>query len=153
MTFLLVEDDPYDVFFVEREFKQASVNAILRVVRDGVEAIDYLAGRGDRGNRENHPLPDVILLDWELPRMGGREFLQWLRCESPARQRSIPVVILCCSALHAEELAKADDGGGSLHLIKPLVWHQFEQQLQTVGISVSAPAAPPRNEFRRCGPA
>ena len=151
MTFLLVEDDPDDVFFVEKEFKLASRNVILRVVRDGVEAVDYLAGRGERANRENHPLPDVILLDWEMPRMNGREFLQWLRSESPAQQRSIPVLVLSCRALCGADIAHATELGASLHLIKPLDWHQFERRLQALGISLPARAAPPQNEIRGRG--
>ena len=138
-TFLLVEDDQFDVFFVEKEFREARVNAVLRVVRDGFQAVNYLAGMGNYADRERYPLPDLILLDWTLPRMNGSEFLQWLRRESPSEHRSIPVVVLSCSVLHAGELAQAYGLGATSHLIKPLSWHQLDQHLRALGISRPEP--------------
>src|SRR5690348_11940255 len=59
-TFLLVEDDPDDAFFVEREFKKAPANIRVRHVRDGEAAIRYLQGEDEFANRQKYPLPNVI---------------------------------------------------------------------------------------------
>src|SRR6266850_1063941 len=96
-TFLLVEDDPHDVEFVQNEFKQAFMHINLHVTRDGAEAMRYVAGEEKYVDRAKHPLPDVILLDVKMPRMSGFDFLLWLRSRSPNQHRLIPVVMMSSS--------------------------------------------------------
>ncbi|MBD1995270.1 response regulator [Leptolyngbya sp. FACHB-541] len=102
---LLVEDDPMQVKLMELQLKSiksecftASTN--LSVVRDGVAAQDYLYQALER----QVPRPDLILLDLNMPRMGGQKFLEWLRNESDFRLKCIPVVVLSTSRNQEEAL-------------------------------------------------
>jgi len=90
---LLVEDNPGDVRLTREAFKDAKVHLQMHVVNDGVEALDFLNRRGDY---ENSPRPDLILLDLNLPRKDGRDVLAEVKAD-PAL-KSIPVVILTTSA-------------------------------------------------------
>jgi len=60
---LLAEDDPNDVFFMQRALAKAGINVPLQVVKDGQEALDYLAGAGKYNDRVEFPLPSLVLLD------------------------------------------------------------------------------------------
>jgi CheY-like chemotaxis protein len=132
-TFLLVEDDQNDVFFVEREFKCAPVHLRLKVVRDGLEAKRYIEGHGEFAERESSPLPDVILLDLKMPRMGGFEFLQWLRSEAPENTRIIPVVVMSSSAEDVD-VKRAYSLGVNSYMVKPVSWLEFRQRIRALGI-------------------
>lgn len=70
-TVLLVEDNPRDIRLTLRAFKQAQLTHDLRVVRDGDEALAYLYREGSYQDPSDSPRPNVILLDLNLPRMGG----------------------------------------------------------------------------------
>src|SRR5690606_15612383 len=70
---LLVEDNPDDVELTRIAFAQAKIANPLHVVDNGVEALDYLFGRGDRAQQPKHEAPALILLDLNMPRMDGRE--------------------------------------------------------------------------------
>ncbi|HZH42951.1 MAG TPA: response regulator [Lysobacter sp.] len=93
---LLVEDSADDRFLLERAIRRAPVQVTLSTARDGDEAVDYLAGAGEFTDRERHPLPALILLDWKLPKRTGREVLEWLRARP--RFLTLPVVVLTTSA-------------------------------------------------------
>ena len=82
---LYAEDDSNDAIFMQFAFDEAKVRALLRIVHDGQEAIDYLAGTGEFADRGRHPLPTLMLLDLKMPRKGGLEVLQWMR-QQPAFQ-------------------------------------------------------------------
>lgn len=90
---LLVEDNPGDVRLTREAFKDAKVHLQMHVVNDGFEAIEFVKRRGEY---ENCPRPDLILLDLNLPRKDGRDVLAEIKSD-PAL-KSIPVVILTTSA-------------------------------------------------------
>src|SRR5947207_3279763 len=76
---LLVEDRADDIRLVRRAFRQLQICNPLYVVTDGEEAFAYLVGIGKYSNREQYPLPDLILLDLKLPKMDGFELLALIR--------------------------------------------------------------------------
>src|SRR5437868_2030655 len=76
---LLVEDKEDDIVLIRRALAKAGVVNPLQVVRDGDEAIEYLAGERKYRNREEYPLPQLVLLDLKLPGMDGFEVLRWIR--------------------------------------------------------------------------
>src|SRR3712207_3314621 len=88
ISVLLVEDDPGDVVLIEEAFEHNKVRNSLKIVKDGVEAMEYLK---DSANAR----PDLVLLDLNLPRKDGREVLAEIKSD-PAL-RSIPVVVLTTS--------------------------------------------------------
>ena len=114
-TILLVEDSEDDIFFFKRAMKRAGANYPMRVVMDGEEAVDYLCGKGTFAERSQHPLPDLIFLDIQMPRMDGHEVLRWIH-EQP-HLKMIPVVILSTSS-QAIDIQRAHAAGGNAYLLK-----------------------------------
>src|SRR6185503_2275578 len=95
-TILLVEDNEDDVFIMQTAWRKAEMPNPLQVAGDGEEAILYLKGDGDYGDRRKHPLPIVMFLDLNMPRKNGFEVLQWLRQQSGTKR--IIVNILSASS-------------------------------------------------------
>jgi len=115
-TVLYVEDDPNDVFLLQRAFQKAGVDVALASVGDGLEAEDYLAGRGAYGDRAKHPLPSLVLLDLKLPKKSGLEVLEWLRGQPDLRV--IPVIVLT-SSQDRGDVWRAYELGANSYLVKP----------------------------------
>jgi two-component system response regulator len=114
-TILQVEDDSNDVFFLKHALKRAGVANPIRVVNDGQEAIDYLKGAGRFADRDQFPLPGLVLLDLKLPHVMGLDVLKWIRQESGL---SLVVVLLTASAEEAD-IACAYRLGANGFLVKP----------------------------------
>jgi len=150
-TFLLVEDDAYYVLFVATEFGKTEFNTDLRVVRDGVEARNYLEGQGAFGNRDSYPLPDVILLDIKLPRLNGFEFLEWLRSQSADQHRLLPVVVMSSSDF-PEEVTRAYKLGANSYLVKPVNWEEFRERIKTLAMYWAAHVELPKSQFAKPTP-
>jgi CheY-like chemotaxis protein len=115
-TILYAEDEPTDIFFLERAFKLASVPHSLKSVADGQAAIDYLSGVGLFVDRNLHPLPCLILLDINMPKKSGLEVLEWIRKE--ARLKDVPGLILTSSS-HPGDREKARQLAADDYLLKP----------------------------------
>jgi two-component system, response regulator len=92
---LLVEDDVSDIYFTLHTLEQNHVKNDVVVVRDGVEALDYLFESGKYAGRKTI-LPEIVLLDLHLPKVGGMQVLGLIRAAE--RTRSLPVIILTSSA-------------------------------------------------------
>lgn len=115
-TILLVEDDPNDVFLMERAFERARLANPLKVVRDGEDAIEYFCGKGVYSDRARYPIPLLVLLDLRMPRRDGFEVLEWLRSQPDFV--SLPVVVLTSSE-DLPDLTRAYRLGANSYLIKP----------------------------------
>jgi CheY-like chemotaxis protein len=114
-TILQVEDDPNDVFFLQYAMKQAGVANPVQVASDGQQAIDYLKGAGKFADREQFPLPCLVLLDLKLPYVMGLDVLRWIRGRP---ETAFPVVMLSASAETAD-IATAYRLGANAFLTKP----------------------------------
>jgi CheY-like chemotaxis protein len=128
---LLVEDDPDDVALIQRAFQRAGSTAPMNVVQDGEEAVAYLSGTGEYGDRASHPMPVLVLLDLKLPRRSGLDVLRWLRAE-PALRR-LPVVVLT-SSRESADVGKAYDCGANSYLVKPVSPDQTRQLAHALGL-------------------
>ena len=116
-TILLVEDDLADSRLIGRAFGKAGFPASLVRVKDGDEAVAYLDGTGPYEDREQHPLPSMILLDIKLPRRSGFEVLSWIRRDSRPLRR-IPVIVLT-SSRHSTDINRAYELGANAYTVKP----------------------------------
>jgi two-component system, response regulator len=128
---LLVEDNATDEKLTLRAFKDCGVANELAVVRDGVEALDYLFGSGPHAARDTTQLPAVILLDLQLPRIDGLEVLK--RVRSDARTRLLPIVILSASK-EAEDIARGYALGANAYVRKPVKFTEFADAAKTLGV-------------------
>jgi CheY-like chemotaxis protein len=113
---LLVEDQEDDIFLIRKAFKRAEVPNPIHVVRDGEEAIEYLSGEGRFSNRDEHPLPEIILLDLKMPRRDGFQVLQWIRSQPGLSE--IAVIVLTSSE-QVWEINTAYSIGANSFLVKP----------------------------------
>ncbi|HEY4531285.1 MAG TPA: response regulator [Luteimonas sp.] len=128
---LLVEDNPDDVELTRIAFAQANIANPLHVVDNGVEALDYLFGRGAWARQPRHEAPALILLDLNMPRMDGREVLQAIRAD--AETCSLPVVVMTTSAEPFDVEACYLLGANS-YIRKPVDFDQFMGAVKQVGM-------------------
>ena len=127
---LLVEDNPDDEALTLRALSRNGVRHRLEVVRDGVEALDYLFARGSHAGRAGQPLPTVALLDLKLPLVDGLEVLRQVRAN--ARTHNLPVVILT-SSREDEDLIQSYGLGANSYIRKPVDFVQFMEAVRQVG--------------------
>lgn len=114
---LYVEDDPRDVELTMTALKRVGMANRIFVVRDGAEALDFLFCAGQYAHHLPDDLPQMILLDLNLPRISGLEVLR--RIKQDSRTRSIPVVVLSASD-HDGDIAASRKLGAEAYIIKPV---------------------------------
>ena len=116
LVILVAEDRPADVLLLKHAFRKAGVGVSLHFVSDGQEAVDYLNGDERFGNRAEYPLPTLLLLDLNMPRLNGFDVLDWVR-HRPGLRRLV-VVVFTTSDL-PEDIARAYELGVNSYMIKP----------------------------------
>jgi len=114
-TILHVEDDENDVLLFEHAMNKAGVDNPIHVASDGRQAIGYLKGEGKFANRDEFPLPHLVLLDLKLPLVPGLEVLKWIREQA---KLPIPVLILTSSENEAD-IEAAYRLCANAYLVKP----------------------------------
>jgi CheY-like chemotaxis protein len=114
---LLVEDEPDSVFFFQHAAEKVELTNPVRVAKDGQEALDYLEGSGEFGDREKHPLPGLVILDLKLPRATGFEVLRRVRANTGLRKL---IVVILTSSASDDDIDKAYALGVNAYLVKPL---------------------------------
>jgi CheY-like chemotaxis protein len=115
-SILLAEDDPNDVFFLKRAFKEAGIEHPLHVAIDGQAAMDYLSGANGFSDRKRYPMPGLLILDLKMPRRTGMDVLRWLRSQ-PVLD-CLPVIILSSSA-QRYDVERAYKLGVNAFVVKP----------------------------------
>jgi len=121
VNILLVEDDYLDIMNVERELKKINITHPIHVGRNGKEALDMLRGHG---TEKITPAPSVILLDINMPKMNGLEFLAELRHDPEFSH--IPVFIMTTSNEETDRMA-AQRLNVTGYIVKPLTFDSFEK--------------------------
>jgi CheY-like chemotaxis protein len=116
---LLVEDDDDDVLLTRHAFEKVPVAVDLQVARDGVEALELLRGASSFSNAA---LPDIILLDLNMPRMDGRHVLAELKKDNCLKM--IPTVVLTTSAAE-DDVKCAYSNHASAYITKPMDLEEF----------------------------
>src|SRR3954447_22804979 len=100
-TILLAEDSENDLMLMRYAFSKAGVKNRLHEVRDGLEAIQYLEGKPPYSDREQNPLPCVIITDLKMPQLDGLALLDWLQ-HRPEFAR-VPKLVLSSSNLDRDQ--------------------------------------------------
>jgi len=128
---LLVEDNADDVALTLRALKRANIANEVMVVRDGVEAIDYLFCTGKYADRDPSVIPAVVLLDLKLPKVGGLEVLERVRADQ--HTHLLPVVILT-SSKEEQDIVQGYHLGANSYIRKPVDFNQFATAVQQLGV-------------------
>jgi two-component system response regulator len=128
---LLVEDNPDDEELTLLSLRKNNLAHDIVVVRDGVEAIEYLFGTGQYASRDVMNAPTVILLDLKLPKLDGLGVLKRLRADE--RTRSLPVVVLTSSSQDADVIASYNLGANS-YVRKPVEFGAFVEAVSSLGL-------------------
>jgi len=121
---LLVEDNPQDVELTTRAFAKARITNPLHVVGDGVEALDFLFGTGAYQHRAYTALPQIILLDLNLPKKSGLEVLRQIKGDKLTRD--IDVIVLTVST-RDRDMAECRRLGVETYIIKPVGFQKFSE--------------------------
>jgi CheY-like chemotaxis protein len=137
---LLVEDNPDDEELTLLSLRKNALAYDVVVVRDGVEAIDYLFATGQHAGRDLSRVPTVILLDLKLPKLDGLGVLKRLRADE--RTRNLPVVVLTSSSQDADVIASYNLGANS-YVRKPVEFGAFVEAVSSLGMYWTGLNRPP----------
>lgn len=130
-TILLVEDNIDDVDLTLHALKKNNIRNEVVVVSDGAEALDYLFGTGRFSARDLKNMPTLILLDLQLPKIGGLEVLEKIREND--RTKFLPVVILT-SSKEEQDIIKGYSLGVNSYVRKPVDFNQFTEAVNQLGL-------------------
>jgi two-component system, response regulator len=128
---LLVEDNPNDQELTRWALKKNNIGNTLVIANDGVEALDYLFARGAYAGRDTAAMPTVILLDLNLPKLGGLEVLKAIR--NDPRTRLLPVVVLTSSKEDQDVIASYSLGTNG-YIQKPVDFVKFNEAILQLGL-------------------
>ncbi len=128
---LLVEDNANDEALTLRALKKSNLMNPVVIARDGAEALDYLFARDAHAGRDPTVLPQLVLLDLNLPKIGGLEVLRAIRGD--ARTRLLPVVVLTSSKEDRDLIAGYELGANS-YIVKPVDFVQFSEAVRQLGL-------------------
>ncbi|MEY2929643.1 MAG: hypothetical protein RL033_392 [Pseudomonadota bacterium] len=128
---LLIEDNESDELLTVRALEKAQVANEIVVVRDGEEALAYLFGTGVYAGRDTRQLPNVALLDLNLPKIGGLDVLRRVRADD--RTRHLPVVVLTSSG-EERDVVQSYQLGANAYVRKPVDFNEFAQATRALGL-------------------
>ena len=128
---LLVEDSPDDVTLTLRAFKRSHLMNPICVVRDGIEALDFLFAREAYADRAAQPLPELVILDLKLPKLDGLGVLKAIRADE--RTQLLPVVILT-SSKEEQDLISGYALGANSYVRKPVDFAEFLEAVKVLGL-------------------
>lgn len=123
---LLVEDNEGDILLTLEAFKELKVKSKVDVVKDGAEAIQFLKKQGEYVDR---PIPQLILLDINMPRKNGFEVLEFIKSDS--QLRSIPVVMLTTSSSESD-IVSCYEKSANCFITKPLDFGKFLEVVKSI---------------------
>lgn len=128
-TILMADDDEDDLMLTRDAFLENRLGNELKFVRNGEELMDYLSHRGEY-SADNAPLPDLILLDLNMPKKDGREALKEIKSDN--RLKQIPVVILTTSKAE-EDIMKSYELGVNSFITKPVTFNDMIRITKALG--------------------
>jgi CheY-like chemotaxis protein len=123
---LLVEDNPGDADLTRETLEAGRLHLEIDVVVDGEQALDYLLQRPPYAGK---PMPDLVLLDLNLPRISGREVLEEIRRQPQLRK--VPIVILTSSDAE-QDIVRSYELGANCYVTKPVGFEAFQAVVRSV---------------------
>jgi CheY-like chemotaxis protein len=138
---LLVEDNPQDAELFIRALRKSNLADNIFVAEDGVEALDFIQGRGKYAERDISYKPRVVFLDLKLPRVDGLEVLRGIKQDD--RTRSIPVVVLT-SSREERDIKTAYELGANSFVAKPVDFELFSDMINKLGFYWLTVNEPPK---------
>lgn len=126
-TILLAEDDSNDALIFQIAFRRATLPHKLHIVHDGQEAMDWLNGKEDYGDRQKFPRPDVVITDLKMPRKGGFDLLRWMQSEKEFQE--ILAVVLS-SSNDPGDVEKAYQLGAATYFVKSVAFQDVISYLR-----------------------
>ncbi len=142
-TILLVEDNPQDVELTLEALSEYNLANDVRVVKDGVEALEYLNYEGRFKGRDKGR-PAVMLLDIKMPRMDGIEVLEAIRAHE--NLKTLPVVMLT-SSREEPDLKKCYELGVNAYVVKPVNFTDFLEAVKQIGFFWAMLNEQPQSEY------
>ena len=128
---LLVEDNANDEALTQRALKKANIMNRVVVARDGAQALDYLLAKGAFAERDPGEVPQVVLLDLNLPKVGGLDVLRAIRADP--RTKLLPVVVLT-SSKQDRDLVEGYSLGANSYVVKPVDFSKFSEAVRQLGL-------------------
>lgn len=126
---LLVEDDVVDVKTVQRAFSENGISNPLYVAGNGEEALGFLRNEGEHSDKAKAPMPGIILLDLNMPVMGGLEFLKIVKGDEQLRR--IPVIVLTTSK-EDSDMIQSYNLSVAGYIVKPVEFEKFIEVVKTI---------------------
>jgi CheY-like chemotaxis protein len=142
-TILLVDDSENDLILMRAAFKKAEFNIPLREVHNGEEAIAYLKGEGLYSDRRKFPLPAVMILDLNMPKLNGLDVLTWVQTQPALRYLSI---IILTASVRMEDVEESFDLGAHSFLVKPASMEKLVAMIRCLRDWLQYNHFPPLNE-------
>jgi CheY-like chemotaxis protein len=142
-TILLVDDSLNDLMLLRVAFQKAEFKHQLQIVHNGEEAIAYLQGDGAYSDRNQYPLPAVMLLDLNMPMKNGFDVLAWVRAQPALKRLSI---IILTASVRMEDVERAFDLGASSYLVKPSKIDELIDMIRCLHDWLEINHFPPLNE-------
>jgi two-component system response regulator len=128
---LLVEDSEDDVDLTLRALAKQNIGNAVEVVRDGAEALDFLFARGAYAGRDPRDLPQLVLLDINLPKLSGIQVLRRMRENQVTSM--VPVVMLTTSE-QDEDVVESYSSGANSYVQKPIDFEEFTEAVKQLGV-------------------
>lgn len=136
---LVADDSADDAYILKRAFDKAGTKVPLLFVRDGQELIDYLSGADGFADRQNHPMPRVLLLDLKMPKLDGFDVLRWLQRQPELRRL---IVTVLSSSNESQDVNLAYDLGANSYVVKPASmtgYAEIVEKLRDYWVDVNRP--------------
>lgn len=127
---LLVEDNPYEARLTLMSLEEQNISRNIYHVDDGAEALDFIFGKGNYTGRNPENTPRMILLDLNMPKIGGLEVLRRIKADD--RTKTIPIVILS-SSREDSDLVTSYMLGVNSYVVKPVEFDTFTKAISDIG--------------------
>lgn len=126
---LLVDDNPHDVVLIRLAFRRVGIIDTIHLVKDGTEAMRYIKGEGAYSDRQQFPVPTLILLDLKMPQTSGFDVLLWIR-EQP--EFANLVVVVMSGSKNDADIERAYALGANSYLVKPTRFEEMVKMMETL---------------------